>query len=77
MPLIGEWAMGTAVIGLAFLVLARIGVGRWEAWDLAERQGARQLVPQPVSGWRPLIAFGLLTAAAVAMSAATFAYLWR
>jgi hypothetical protein len=30
-----------------------------------------------MSGWRPALAFGLLTAVDLAMSVATFAYLWR
>jgi hypothetical protein len=74
---VGEWAIGATIIAAAFLILARIGVGRWAAWDLRERTAARSRVPVRSSGWRPAITFGLLTAIAVAMSAATFAYLWR
>jgi hypothetical protein len=77
LPAVGEWTIGAAIIAAAFLILARIGVGRWAAWDLRERAAARSRVPVGVSGWRPAITFGLLTAVAVAMSAATFAYLWR
>jgi len=77
LPLIGEWAMGVAIVATAFLVLARIGVGRWEAWDRRERRAARRRVPGQGSGWRPVLTFGVLTVIAVAMSAATFAYLWR
>ena len=77
LPLVGEWAIGVAIIAVAFLVLARIGVGRWEAWDLEERAAARRRVPGHVSGWRPALTFGALTAFTVAMSGATFAYLWR
>ncbi|MGZ6266733.1 MAG: hypothetical protein ACXWN4_07495, partial [Candidatus Limnocylindrales bacterium] len=77
LPLIGEWVMGVAIVGIAFLVLARIGIGRWAAWDLAERRAARKRVPGQMSGWRPGLTYGFLTAVAVAMSVATFAYLWR
>jgi hypothetical protein len=77
LPHIGEWVIGSAVIGVAFLILARIGVGRWEAWDQEERASARRRLPGNVSGWRQALTFGLLTAVSVAMSVATFAYLWR
>ncbi len=77
LPLIGEWAMGAAIVAAAFLVLARIGAGRWEAWDRRERAAARRRVPGQGGGWRPAVTFGALTVIAVAMSVATFAYLWR
>ena len=77
LPVIGEWAMGAAIIALTFLVLARIGVGRWEAWDLSERQAARKRIPERPSRWWHVPAAILLTGAAVAMSVATFAILWR
>ncbi len=77
LPLIGEWAMGVVIVAVAFLVLARIGVGRWEAWDQRERRAARRRVPGQGSGWRPAVTFGVLTVVAAAMSVATFAYLWR
>ncbi|MFI5258393.1 MAG: hypothetical protein ACHQ01_02105 [Candidatus Limnocylindrales bacterium] len=77
LPLVGEWAMGVVLIAMVFLVLSRIGVGRWEVWDMAERQAARRRVPGNVSGWRPALTFGILTAVTVALSIATFAYLWR
>ncbi|MGA3030807.1 MAG: hypothetical protein ABSE58_08745 [Candidatus Limnocylindrales bacterium] len=77
LPLIGEWAMGAGIIAAMFLVLSRIGVGRWEAWDKAERQAARRRVPGNVAGWRPALTFVALTAVTVALSAATFAFLWR
>jgi hypothetical protein len=75
--LLGEWSIGAAIIAIAFLVLARIGVGRWTAWDAAERQAARRSIPVNVRGWRPAVTFGLLTLASAAMSLATFMYLWR
>ena len=77
LPLIGEWAMGVAIVAAAFVVLARVGVGQWETWDSRERAAARQRVPSQPSGWRAALTFGLLSAVAVAMSVATFAYLWR
>lgn len=77
LPLVGEWAMGTLLLVIAFLILYRVGVHRWEAWDWRERQAARRRVPGNVAGWRPTLTFGLLTAITIALSAATFAYLWR
>jgi hypothetical protein len=69
--------MGVAIIAVAFLILARIGVGRWEAWDQMERQAARKRVPEHGRPWWRLPAGLLLAVAAVAMSAGTFAILWR
>ncbi len=77
LPLIGEWAMGVGIIAVVFLVLSRIGVGRWSVWDMRERQAARRRVPGNVTGWGPALTFAVLTAVAVALSGATFAYLWR
>jgi hypothetical protein len=77
LPLIGEWLMGVAIIGSAFLILARIGVGRWEAWDHLERQAARKRVPEHSRPWWQVPAGILLAVASVAMSAGTFAVLWR
>ena len=65
------------IVFTAALVLARIGVGRWEAWDQRERRLARRSVPAQAGGLRPLLTFLLLTAVTVALSAATFAYMWR
>ena len=77
MPRIGEWAGGTTIIAVAFLVLARIGVGRWEAWDLSERVAARKRVPEQEPGWWHVPAAILFPAASVGMALATFAILWR
>ena len=74
---IGEWGLGSAIIVVAFLLLAGIGVGRWEAWDRRERAQARQHVPERASLLSPTLTFLALTAAAAAMSAATFVLLWR
>jgi hypothetical protein len=77
LPVLGEWAIGAAIIIVTFLILARIGVGRWESWDFAERLAARKRVPEHVAGWRPALTFGVLTAVTVAMSVGTFGVLWR
>ena len=77
LPALGEWSLGTAIIAIGFLILARIGVGRWEAWDQQERQAARKRVPARSGKWRPPLTFLALTAVAAALSVATFAYLWR
>jgi hypothetical protein len=77
LPLIGEWLIGVAIIAGAFLILARVGAGRWEVWDQAERRAARRRVPQTAGGWRGAFTLVALTAVAVAMSVAAFAYLWR
>jgi hypothetical protein len=77
LPLIGEWAMGAGLVAVVFLILARIGVGRWEAWDLRARTAARKRVPEPVGRWRPRIVFGLLTIADVAMAAGALWMFWR
>jgi hypothetical protein len=77
LPVIGAWALGMVVIAAAFIVLARIGVGRWEAWDLSERVAARKLVPaQDPRWWHAPVAAAFL-GICVAMSVGTFALLWR
>ena len=77
LPFIGEWAIGTAIVAAAFMVLARIGVGRWEAWDLEARVAARKRVPEQVSWRGPLITFGILTVLDLAMAAGAFWLFWR
>ena len=59
LPRFGEWAVGTAIVAVAFVVLARIGVGRWEAWDLVARRAARKPVPKRSSRLVPTIQLGL------------------
>jgi hypothetical protein len=73
----GEWALGSAIVVVAFLVLAHIGVGRWEAWDRRERMRARQHDPERASLLSPTMTFVALTVIAAALSVATIAYLWR
>jgi hypothetical protein len=77
LPAIGEWAIGTAIIVVAFLLLAKFGAARWSAWDISERLAARRRVPANGTGWRPAITFGSLTLITAAMSAIVFLYLWR
>jgi hypothetical protein len=77
LPTLGEWSIGAALIVVAFLALARFGVGRWAAWDRRERMAARKRVPAQVGSLRPTLTFGALTVLAAAMSAGTVALLWR
>jgi hypothetical protein len=77
LPLLGEWAIGTAIVVVAFVVLTRIGVGRWEAWDLEARRAARKPVPKRSSRLVPMIQLGLLTILDVAMAAGAFWLFWR
>jgi hypothetical protein len=77
LPLFGEWAIGTAIVVVAFVVLTRIGVGRWEAWDLEARRAARKPVPKRSSRLVPTIQLGLLTILDVAMAAGAFWLFWR
>jgi hypothetical protein len=77
LPLIGEWALGSIIVAAAFVVLARIGVGRWEAWDKRARTAARKRVPEPVGPWWPRLTFLALTAVDVAMAAGAFWLFWR
>jgi len=74
---IGEWSLGSAIVVVAFLVLARFGVGRWDAWDHRERMQARQHDPRRASLLGPTLTFLALTLVAAAMSAGTFVWLWR
>ncbi len=77
LPQIGEWMIGTIIVAVMFVVLARIGVGRWEAWDLRARVAARKRVPESVGTWSPRLTFLLLTVADVAMAAGAFWLFWR
>ena len=77
LPQIGEWALGSAIVAIMFVVLARIGVGRWEAWDLRARGAARKRVPQSLGPWLPRFTFMLLTVVDVAMAAGALWLFWR
>ena len=74
---IGEWGLGSAIIVVVFLLLAHVGVGRWESWDRQERKWARQQNPERASLVAPTLTFIGLTIATAALSVATFVYLWR
>jgi hypothetical protein len=77
LPLIGEWAIGSTIVAIAFVVLARVGVGRWEAWDLKARVAARKRVPERASRLVPLAELGLLTILDFAMAGGAFWLFWR
>ena len=77
LPLIGEWAIGSTIVAIAFVVLARVGVGRWEAWDLKARVAARKRVPERSSRVVPLAELGLLTILDFAMAGGAFWLFWR
>jgi hypothetical protein len=74
---IGQWGFGVAVVGLAFLLLARVCIGFWGSWDRRERQAAHQKMPERPSRIVPTIESGLLTVIGVEMSVITLAWLWR
>jgi hypothetical protein len=74
---IGQWGLGVAVVGLAFLVLARVGIGFWGSWDRRERQAAHQKTPERPSRIVPAIEFSLLTVIGIEMAVITLTYLWR
>jgi hypothetical protein len=74
---LGQWIAGTVAIVLVFLALARIGVGRWSAWDACERAAARLRVPVRPSRRVPMLKMLALATICVAMCVGTFALLWR
>ena len=74
---LGEWSLGSAIIVVVFFMLARIGIGRWGAWDRRERMQARQHDPSRASLLVPTLTFAALTVATALLSAAAFVYLWR
>ena len=47
LPTTGEWLLGVLLVVLVFVILLRVGIGRWEAWDATERWLARSEPPQP------------------------------
>ena len=47
LPTLGEWLLGVALVSLAFVILARIGIGRWVGWDERERWLGRSEPPRP------------------------------
>lgn len=47
LPTAGEWMLGLVLVGLAFFILTRVGIGRWEGWDATERWLTRSEPPRP------------------------------
>lgn len=72
-----NWCLGVGIVAVVFLILARIGVGQWAAWDLSERHEARLRVLRPVSRVRPMLTFTALGTLTVALSIGTVTLLWR
>jgi hypothetical protein len=72
-----DWCLGVGIATVMFLILARIGVGRWSAWDLSERREARLRVLHPVSRVGPILTLLALSALTVALSVGTVVWVWR
>ena len=72
-----DWCLGVGIAALIFLILARIGAGRWAVWDLSERREARLRVLHPVSRVAPILTLLALSALTVALSVGTVAWVWR
>ena len=68
-PTGGQWAAGLVTIVVGFLVLARIGIGRWEQWDADERWRLRQDPPLAIERTRWLNEGAILVAAAALLAA--------
>jgi hypothetical protein len=72
-----NWCLGIGCATIVFLILARIGVGCWAAWDLSERREARFRFLHPVSRVRPLLTLLAIGALTVGVSLGTVVWLWR
>jgi hypothetical protein len=72
-----NWCLGIGCATIVFLILARIGVGCWAAWDLSERREARLRFLHPVSRVRPLLTLLAIGALTVGVSLGTVVWLWR
>ena len=48
LPVLGEWLLGAIVVVAVFALLARVGIGRWDAWDQRERWLGRSEPPRPL-----------------------------
>ncbi len=73
----GEWAVGTAIVAVAFLVLARVGVWFWGRWDRRDRKAAHQKTPWRPTRIVPAVEFALLTAIGIEMSLTAWGLIWR
>ncbi|HEY6056551.1 MAG TPA: hypothetical protein VIV06_00890 [Candidatus Limnocylindrales bacterium] len=70
LPTLGEWVLGVLVVAVGFVVLGRIGIARWNAWDLRERWLGRSEPPRPLERQTVWLEAALLGAAAVVLAAA-------
>jgi hypothetical protein len=73
----GEWALGVAIVAVAFLVLARVGIRFWGVWDRRDRKAAHQKTPERPSRVVPALGFALLTAIGIWMAVVTVGWMWR
>ncbi len=67
-PTLGEWLIGIVLVGLVFLVLARVGIGRWNAWDERERWLTRSEPPRAPQRRGPSLEAAALIGLAVAIA---------
>jgi hypothetical protein len=68
LPTVGEWTLGIGVVGLAFVLLARFGIGRWEVWDEHERWLTRSEPPRPPERRQPAVEALALIGAAIVLA---------
>ena len=61
-PVGGRWLVGLATIVALFVLVARIGTGRWEQWDADERWRLRQDPPLPLARGRWQVEGAILSA---------------
>lgn len=67
-PTVGEWLLGIVLVGLVFVILARIGIGRWNAWDERERWLTRTEPPRAPQRRGPYVEAAALIGVAVAIA---------
>jgi hypothetical protein len=69
LPTLGEWLLGVLLVGLVYVILTRVGIGRWVAWDERERWLTRSEPPQPSERRGPAVqgAVLVLVAALIAL----------
>jgi hypothetical protein len=64
----GPWVLGLLGTVIAFVVLTRFFVGRWEVWDADERWRSRSEPPLDLAQTRVKVEFGALLVILVALS---------
>jgi hypothetical protein len=74
---LGEWILGVSLIAVAFLVLARVGIARWNVWDRRERRDARRKKPVRRSRFVPVAQLSLLGLLGFGMVVGFAALMWR